>query len=378
VKILHAYKIYRPDVNGGIPAVIAMLCRSLDSGVTSSIIVARAFGWFRKYLIDGVPVRAITSLGTLLSMPVAPSFPHALKRLSRNCDILVHHAPFPLTDLAISMGLPKPTALIVYWHAEIVGRSALKWLLSPMLRSALRRADRIVVSHPEMAQNSPFLDPYANKTVVVPYAVDTRYWSGIDGDQQNAVNALRQTHPRLVVAIGRLVGYKGYDVLLQAIQQIDAQAMIVGAGPLQTQLEDLARSLGISDRVTFRGGLKRDDIKTLLHAARVFALPSVNIAEAFGIVQIEAMAAGRPVVNTSLPTAVPHIARHELEGLTVAPGDPDALAGALQRLLDNPEYAETLGAAGRARAIAEYDEVQFQARMKTVYDDATKHRRAAS
>jgi rhamnosyl/mannosyltransferase len=120
--------------------------------------------------------------------------------------------------------------------------------------------------------------------------------------------------------------------------------------------------------------LKRDDIKVLLHAARVFALPSVTIAEAFGIVQIEAMATGLPVVNTDLPTAVPHIARHAREGLTVAAGNPAALADALRHLLDNPEYAETLGNAGRARAVVEFDEAQFLARMQAVYDDAIAHR----
>src|SRR4051812_2852539 len=107
VKIVHAYKIYRPDVNGGIPAAIAMLCLCNATGSTNEIVVARRFGWFRKYLFDDAPVVATTSFGTLFSTPLSPTFPINLISRAKTADILVHHAPFPLTDLAIAIGLPK-------------------------------------------------------------------------------------------------------------------------------------------------------------------------------------------------------------------------------------------------------------------------------
>lgn len=106
-----------------------------------------------------------------------------------------------------------------------------------------------------------------------------------------------------------------------------------------------------------------------LRAAKALALPSISAAEAFGIVQIEAMAAGCPVVNTDLATAVPHIARNGLEAITVRPQDPDELANALRTILDDPSLRARLSTAARKRAIAEYSAEVFRARMEAIYRD---------
>jgi len=90
------------------------------------------------------------------------------------------------------------------------------------------------------------------------------------------------------------------------------------------------------------------------------------------------MSAGKPVVNTALPTAVPNIARDNKEGLTVPPADPVAFAGALTRLLDQPEFAARLGEAGRERVRAEFSQSLFLSRMQEVYKQALQHRMSAS
>ena len=364
--ILHAYKIYKPDVNGGIPAVIGKLCEQM-MGIKNEIVVSRQRGRGRRYVFDGTPVRATLSFGTLLSMPLSPTYPVELIRRSRLTDVLVHHAPFPLTDIAILLGLPRRCTLIVYWHADIVGRSFLRFLLSPILRYALRRADRIVVSDDSVARGSATLHGFRSKLAVVPYGLDTAYWSILDEDQRREADRRRASQPRLVITVGRLVHYKGYDILLRAMTGVSVEAVIIGDGPERVHLERQAAALGITDRVTFAGGLSDDEIKVWLHAASAFVLPSRTDAEAFGLVQIEAMAAGLTVVNTGLPTAVPTIARDRQEGLTVPPEDPDALAAALQELLDNPQLASKLGTAGRTRALAQFDKTLFLERMSNLY-----------
>ena len=365
--VLHAYKIYKPDVEGGIPAVIATLTRMADPGVVDSeVLTARKLGWFRRSRDGSVPVTAVSSLGDLMSTPLAPTLPFWVVSRARQADVLVHHAPFPLTDLAIALAMPRRTALIVYWHGEIVGRSLVKRILTPLFRRALARADAIVVSNEVMVENSPLLRPFADKCISIPFGIDTAYWRELDDRQRKAVDELRRARPRLIVALGRLVGYKGFDILLQAIKRIDARAVIIGEGPLRTELAALADHLGISDRLTLAGRLPRDEVKALLHAADVFAMPSTMIAEGFGLAQLEAMSAGRPVVNTSLPTAAPLVARNDLEGLTVPPGDPVALADALDRLLRDPSLAQRLGAAGQARAHAEFDQTIFVTRFENL------------
>jgi glycosyltransferase involved in cell wall biosynthesis len=375
LRILHAYKIYRPDIEGGIPAVMSSLAQESGQNIGHSILCARRRGPARHYAIDGVPVEAVASLGTLFSTPLAPGYIPAFVRRARTADVVVHHAPLPLNDAAILLGLPDDVALIVYWHAEIVGYPLLKRLVAPPIRRALVRADRIVVSGQPMIDHSAFLRPHAEKCAVLPYGIDLDYWRTPDADGGASADERQRRQPRHIVALGRLVGYKGYDVLIRAMQTVDGHATIIGEGPLLTDLQHLAAELGVSNRIRFAGRLPREEIKQLLFSARIFAFPSVTEAEAFGIVQIEAMAAGLPIVNTHLATTVPLVARHDLEALTVSPNDPKALSQALNRLLDEPALAERLGSAGRQRAKSEFDQAVFHARMAAIYEDAVRTRR---
>jgi glycosyltransferase involved in cell wall biosynthesis len=226
-----------------------------------------------------------------------------------------------------------------------------------------------------MIDQSEFLRPHAGKCVVLPYGMDLDYWRTLDANERAGEDRLRLQQPRHIVALGRLVGYKGYDVLIRAMQSVAGHATIIGEGPLLADLQKLASDLGVADRVRFAGRLPRDEIKLLFHSAQVFAFPSVTEAEAFGIAQIEAMAAGLPIVNTNLPTTVPLVARHDLEALTVAPNDSQALSKALNRILDEPALAERLGAAGRQRAMSEFDQAAFRARMTAIYEDALRTRK---
>lgn len=378
MRVLHAYKIYKPDIEGGIPAVISTLTELARPNIDNEVLTARRFGWFRRQRTGRTPVIAVSSVGNLISTPVAPTYVWWLRARANHAAIVVHHAPFPLTDLAIALSFPRRTGLIIYWHGDIAGRSLLKRLLAPIFRFALARADAVIVSSDVIVANSPFLRPVAEKCVAIPYGIDTAYWRQLDHLQQKAAGDLRKAHPRLVVALGRLVGYKGYDVLLRALRQVDADLIIVGDGPLRTRLEALAKTLRVSARVTFAGLLTSDQIKTLLHAANVFVMPSNTIAEAFGLAQVEAMAAGCPVVNTSLRTTVPRVARHKLEGLTVPPDDPDALATAICEMLDDPKHAAQLGAAGQARAAAEFDQAVFVNRIENLYQSVMQKRCNAS
>ncbi|MFL9501553.1 glycosyltransferase [Rhodopseudomonas palustris] len=373
MRVLHAYKIYRPDVEGGIPFAIGTLSQLGDEGISNRILVARDRGLRRRCLIDSVPVDARASFGTVFSTPIAPAFPAALLKEASNADILVHHAPFPLTDLAIPW-LPKRIALIVYWHADIVKYSILKAALRPALRNTLRRADKIIVADERNISDSEILRDFADKCVVVPFGVDADFWSIVEASDVTRIEELRRRKSKMVVAIGRLVPYKGFDILLQAIKDIDCELVLIGQGPLAQELEVQAQRLGIADRVSFTGSLPTGDCKAYLHSAKVLAFPSISSAEAFGIVQLEAMACGCPIVNTALDTAVPHVARHNLEALTVPPGDPQALAAALRQIINDPPLRERLGEAGRQRVFAEFSRDRYLSRILSIYKDVTADR----
>jgi rhamnosyl/mannosyltransferase len=285
--------------------------------------------------------------------------------------VALHH-PFPLNDIGVALGLPSRTALVVHWHSEILRARPLAGLLAPLIRHTLARAQRIIVSHPALVSESPFLAAHGEKCAIIPFGIDVPYWTELDGVQRRRVAELRSRYPRLVMATGRLVPYKGFDVLIEALRRVDATAIIVGDGPLRRDLLRLAQQRGVAERIILAGMLSRDDLKVHLHAAQLYAFPSVSAAEAFGIVQIEAMAVGLPIVNTDLPTGVPHVARHGLEALTVPPNEPAALAAAISQLLADRALAQRLGAAGRRRATADYDLENFVKRIEEVYDQAVR------
>jgi glycosyltransferase involved in cell wall biosynthesis len=369
MRVLHAYKVFRPDIDGGIVSVIALACSRRSADITSSILFARGrFGLGRTYDFDLVKGRAVASLGTFLGMPIAPGFPLALFSALRHVDVVALHLPFPLNDIG-AIGIPDRVGLVVHWHSEIHGRELLARALDPFVRRTLARADRIIVSNKEIVDNSSLLRPHRAKCEIVPFGVDFKKWDPTLANevQRARVDELRRRHPRLIAALARLVPYKGFDVLLRALTQVDAHLVIIGTGAERKSLEKLAIQLGVSDRVTFTGYLSNDDVKVHLWSAKVFAFPSTTDAETFGISQLEAMAVGLPIVNTRLNTAVPWVARDGIEAVTVPPGDPQALAAALSRLLDDKVMANKFGVAGQARVREEFNDTWFVDRVQAIY-----------
>ncbi len=361
MRILHAFKVYTPDHHGGIVEAIARITAGTPNTDSPSLLVCRYLGIGSSIEVDGLAVERTTTLGQFSSLPISPGFIPVFQRRLRDADVIAFHAPFPFIDIGLMLGIPEDKALVIHWHAEITGRNLFRPLFHPLLKRSVARADCIVVSHPSIVEQSEYLAGHREKCVVAPYGIDTDFWSARTASDEAAIAELRQKHPRLIAACGRLVPYKGFDVLLRALKRVDGHLIIAGTGPLEADLRSAATEAGVADRVTFAGYLSREQQRQLFGAADLFVLPSVNEAEAFGIVQLEAMCCGIPVVNTDLPTGVPWVARDGLEGLTVARRDEAALAAAISRLLDDPDLARRLGAAGRARAVSLFGWRKFAA-----------------
>jgi rhamnosyl/mannosyltransferase len=135
----------------------------------------------------------------------------------------------------------------------------------------------------------------------------------------------------------------------------------------------MAGDLGIAHRVRFAGDVDQTTLTALYHACDVFALPSVTHAEAFGMVQLEAMACRKPVVSTRLPSGVPWVNRDGDSGLVVTPGDADALAGALRTLLADKELRARMGERGHARVVHEFTIERMAAQTTALYHEVLGH-----
>jgi rhamnosyl/mannosyltransferase len=181
---------------------------------------------------------------------------------------------------------------------------------------------------------------------------------------------LRREHGQpLWLAVGRLVYYKGLEVALRALVHVPGKLLIVGEGPLRRELDELAGQLGVASRVIWTGRLNDDDLTGAFHAATALWFPSNAKSEAFGLVQVEALACGCPVINTAIPdSGVAWVSPHEETGLTVPVNDPQSFSAAARRLIDDPSLRERLSRRARERAATEFDAELMARRTLAVYE----------
>src|SRR5262245_23506611 len=364
--VLHIFKAYYPDLFGGILSVIRDICSGLKDKFTSGVLVCSQSSGAQRIVVNDVEVERVRSFGDVLSLPAAPAYPFRLWRRIAKHDLLVLHAPFPLADLVFALGLGRNRPLIVHWHADIVSHARLRWLVEPLMRRTLRRADAIVVSDATFLQNTPVLQEFSDKCHVVPFGVDVSKYNWPAHSPRRGAR-VGNDRGRLILACGRLVPYKGFDVLIRAAVDRRFEVWIIGEGRERANLEQLIRRLGLGDRVRLLGSVPDSELVKFMCIADVFVLPSVTSAETFGIAQLEAMAAGCPIVNTALATAVPQVARDGIEAITVPPGDHERLGEAIDRLVADPALRLSMGQAARERATAKYSTAVFRERIEMIY-----------
>lgn len=362
MRVVHVGKFY-PPYRGGMESHLATLCGELARDVDLRVIVANDRLESVAETVDGVPVLRVGTALMVSSATVNPGMARAIREA--RADVVHLHHPNPTGVLSyLASGSRAP--LIVTYHSDIVRQRVLRTLFWPVQQRFLRRAFAIIASSPEYAASSPVLRLHAGRVRVIPF--------GIRPDEAGApdpatVRAFRARHGgRVVLAVGRLVYYKGFDYLVRAMASVDGHLVIVGDGPMRGELARLAAEQGVADRVTLAGRV--DDAASHYAAADVFVLPAVARSEAFGLVQLEAMAAGLPVVNTRIPSGVPFVSRDGETGLTVPPRDPGALAAALTRLLDDAELRVRLGAAARQRVLTEFSAGRMARDTLALYREA--------
>lgn len=341
LRVLQVGKFYPPD-EGGMESHLEGLCQHLRGQASVEVLVAGRSRRTVHEVVDGVSVTRVGTWATVRSAPICPELRGLIGR--SKADVVHLHHPNPSAFLSYLMsGYRGP--LVVTYHSDVVQQRLLNVVYEPIVRAVLRRADAIIVSSGEYLESSPMLAQYRDRCVVIPMAITPSQFAAAD---PSAVAEIRRRYgDRIVLAVGRLVYYKGLEYLVRAMRDIRGHLVVVGQGPMRDTLLAEARAAGVQDRVSLVGHVA--DTVPYYHAARVFALPSHMRSEAFGIVQLEAMASGLPVVNTRIRSGVPGVSVDGLTGLTVGPGDPGALAGAINRLLDDADEAGRMGEAGRRR-----------------------------
>lgn len=360
LKVLQVGKFYPPHM-GGIETHLQALCGELQRTVDLRVIVASDNDYAVEESIDGVRVFRVPTRLILASTPLCPGMVQAIRR--SGADIVHLHLPNPTAVLAY-LASGHRGHLVVTYHGDTVRQKVLAALFAPFLHRALGKASAIIATSSDYRRTSPVLARHLDRCHVIPHGIALEQFERCD---PSAIAEVRQRYgDRLILSVGRLVYYKGFEYLIRAMQQVNGKLIVIGDGPLRPKLQELTADLGLSDRVVLAGEIQT--VPPYYHAAEVFVLPSIARSEAFGIVQIEAMAAGLPVVNTALDTGVPFVSLHEQTGLTVPPENPEALAAAINRLLDDQNLRQTLGRAAMLRARQKFSLDTMTARVLALYE----------
>ena len=341
--VLYASKLYYPWV-GGIEAVIKWHAEGLLDRFETQVLACRPRGRPQTEMVNGVRVRRARSFGMLLGMPVSPGYILEFRRAVKEVDIVHLHLPFPPADIAQVLFGRADIPVVATWHSDLVRQRVIMPVYGPFMRRFLRRADRIIVPAKSVLENSTDLAPYREKCVVVPLGIPL---PAAEPERVTMPDVSDDEH--VVLFVGRLAYYKGLHHLISAMRHVEARLVIVGLGQRERALRRQAAKLGLGDRVLFKGNVTDEELDRWYRRCDVFVLPSTEPSETTGIVQLEAMARRKPVVNTWLKTDVPSVSVDGVTGITVKPGSPGQLTDAIKTLLADEGLRSWYGENGRVR-----------------------------
>lgn len=350
MKILHLSKFYPPDP-GGLEHVVGRLAEgAAERGHEVRVVAATGSAWVRnpgKRVTEpprrGVVVVRLPTHGVWWSQPFCPGY---LAASRWPADVVYVHHPHPLADLAVALGPRRP--IIILHHSDVQRQRSVRVLYGPLARLVGRRASAVVVATKSHLNHARDLGAAGRaKARVIPFGVDV---TGFAPGQPRSRPACFPPPERGPVGlfVGRLVSYKGLDVLIRAVRGTGLNVVIAGGGPLRPELEQWIAAAGVADRVSLAGEVPNDALAGYYQAADYVVLPSTTPAEMFGVTLLEAMACARPVVSTALSTGVREVNLADVTGLETPPGNADALRAAMQRLADDAGLRSRLGVAGRA------------------------------
>ena len=357
MRILQLGKFY--PIRGGVEKVAYDLMTGLsEQDVRCDMMCAASQGGSRIIPVNkNASVICCRTWMKAAATMISPAMIFALRKNCRNYDIIHVHHPDPMACLALLLSGYKGK-VVLHWHSDIQKQKILLKLYSPLQQWLLRRADKIIGTTPVYLAESPFLRGVQKKTVCLPIGVQPMC------SAPKAAEKIRNQYAnkKIVFSLGRLVAYKGYCFLVEAAKYLsdDYVVLIGGTGALKDELQREIKELGIEGKVKLLGRIGDEDLPAYYGACDVFCLSSVQKTEAFGIVQIEAMSCGKPVVATNIPqSGVAWVNAHGISGLNVEPGNAEELARAIEAVTkDETAYRHyATGAANR------YKELFTQERM---------------
>lgn len=345
-KILQLGKFY--PIRGGVEKVMYDLTKGLsERGIKCDMLCAVEGPSEEIVLNENARLICCHAVVKAAATMISPAMILKLRKICHEYEIIHVHHPDPMACLALFLSGYKGR-VILHWHADILKQKTLLQLYRPLQRWLINRAERIVGTTPLYLQESPYLSDVQPKTVCVPIGIN----DPLRAPKQGMAMRAQYRGKKIIFSLGRLVEYKGFEHLIEAARHLDDQFVILigGSGPLKEQLQDSINRLQLHEKVKLLGFLGEQELPAYYEACDLFCLSSVYKTEAFGIVQIEAMSYGKPVVATTIEGSGVHWVNAEgVSGLNARKGDAEALAKAIQAITAHPMIYERYSEGAKQR-----------------------------
>ncbi|PZD79109.1 glycosyltransferase [Mesonia sp. K7] len=333
MKVLHVGKYY-PPFYGGIEKVNYDLVETLnEKGIQTDVFCFNhkkgSQTTQRKYKIQRTGVWI-----TKFSTPISFSIFKDLHEIYQHYDIIHLHMPNPTAAIALQF-LPFKGKIILHWHLDIVKQKLIKTAYKPFQTHLLKKADAVIVTSPDYLESSKDLQSYKDKCHVIPLGIDETYLK--ENIDFRSKLAEKYKSKKVVFSLGRLIYYKGFEYLIEAAKHLDENTIVLigGIGALKDKLQKQIIDNHLQKKVKLIGKIPSSELAEYYKRADVFCLPSIERSEAFGIVLLEAMALGCPLITTSIGSGTSWVNQHQETGLVVTPKNSIVIADAIKIILSD-------------------------------------------
>lgn len=341
MKILHVGKWYPSE--GGIETVRDNIVYPLSEEGVDCDMMCESRG--RKpdqiSINDHCKIHIAGTRFYILRVPLSFGEIPTLRKIANSYDIIHIHQPNPISLISLMLSGYKGK-VVTHWHCDIAEQPLLRMVYSPLQTWLLKRSDIIIATTQITADTSPYINKYKGKIKIVPIGIPK------PKKQLEKAKEIQDTYKgkKIIFSMGRLSFYKGFNYLIDAMKELpdDYICLIGGKGPDREMLDKQIEDNQLGDRVKMLGYLTEEQVSAYYDSSILFCMPSINKGEAFGIVQIEAMGHGKPVVTTNIPgSGVPWVNAHGVSGLNVEPANAHELAEAIQKIAEDKTLCEKLG-----------------------------------
>jgi glycosyltransferase involved in cell wall biosynthesis len=345
MKVLHLGK-FCPPKEGGIEIFSSDLLEYLNSrGIKADLLCfnnKNLHGEYKGYEYFGCKINL-----KLNSAPLSYKYFKNFKKIEHYYDIIHIHSPNPLAEF---LSISSNKKVIIQWHSDIVKQKFTYHIYRPFQKKALQKASKIICSSPDYFQSSKQLYGLKNKTIIIPLGLNPERLHDVSEDKKAKMFIQKVRDKKFILSIGRLVEYKGFDYLIESANHLpkDVVILIAGDGPLYKKLKEKITRLNLQNQVHLIG--KIENISILIKNCDLFCLPSISRNEAFGLVLIEALYFGKPLLTTYVEgSGMNYINRNGVTGLVVPPRDSKALSEGIKNILSNTEVYENFSKNAKER-----------------------------